>query len=97
MHPIITCNACLLLPAPAAKLAATGEAVPVGDVAPGTEVLVPPGESVPLDGTVLAGESAVEESLLTGAGLFGQRRWEREQHSASEIALRWSAGWLVSG
>ncbi|EFN58930.1 hypothetical protein CHLNCDRAFT_140903 [Chlorella variabilis] len=58
--------AVLMLRPETAKLAATGEAVPVGDVAPGTEVLVPPGESVPLDGTVLAGESAVEESLLTG-------------------------------
>jgi high-affinity K+ transport system ATPase subunit B len=40
--------------------------VAVEGVLPGTEVLVPPGEAVPLDGTVVSGESAVDESLLTG-------------------------------
>ncbi|KAL4424213.1 hypothetical protein ABPG75_001514 [Micractinium tetrahymenae] len=49
-----------------AKLAATGEQLPVEQVAVGTEVLVAPGESVPLDGTVVTGESAVDENLLTG-------------------------------
>lgn len=51
----------------AAKLAASGALVPVEEVAPGTEVIVAPGEAVPLDGEVLAGESAIDESLLTGA------------------------------
>lgn len=51
---------------PAAKLASSGELVPVDQVPLGTEVLVAPGESVPLDGLVVAGESAVDESLLTG-------------------------------
>lgn len=49
-----------------ARLAASGALVPVEQVAPGTRVLVAPGEAVPLDGTVLEGESAVDESLLTG-------------------------------
>lgn len=39
-------------------------------VMPGTEVLVPPGESVPLDGTVVAGESVVDESLMTGLAVW---------------------------
>ena len=36
-------------------------AVPVG-----SHIVVRPGEAVPLDGTVLAGTSAVDQSLLTG-------------------------------
>lgn len=54
-----------------AKLAVSGEIVAVECVMPGTEVLVPPGESVPLDGTVVVGESAVDESLLTGGAVWG--------------------------
>jgi heavy metal translocating P-type ATPase len=40
--------------------------VPVGDVAPGDRVLVRPGEVIPVDGTVIEGTSAVDESALTG-------------------------------
>lgn len=57
------------LPSPAAKLAASGATVAVEEVPPGTEVLVAPGEAVPLDGCVLSGESAMDENLLTGESL----------------------------
>ncbi|WP_206668645.1 heavy metal translocating P-type ATPase [Halorubrum depositum] len=40
--------------------------VPTDDVAVGETVLVRPGEKVPLDGTVTEGESAVDESPITG-------------------------------
>lgn len=50
----------------AAKLAASGLLVPVEEVETGTEIIVAPGEAVPLDGEVLSGESAIDESLLTG-------------------------------
>ena len=40
--------------------------VPVEEVRPGDVFAVRPGESVPVDGTVLEGESAVDESTLTG-------------------------------
>ena len=40
--------------------------VPVEQVAPGDVFAVRPGESVPVDGTVLEGSSAVDESALTG-------------------------------
>jgi Cd2+/Zn2+-exporting ATPase len=45
-----------------------GEAVtvPVEDVAVGETVLVEPGEKVPVDGAVVEGESAVDESPITG-------------------------------
>ncbi|MBN1659645.1 MAG: heavy metal translocating P-type ATPase [Anaerolineae bacterium] len=40
--------------------------VPVEAVRPGDRVLVRPGEWIPVDGTVLAGESAVNEAPITG-------------------------------
>lgn len=40
--------------------------VPVEEVKPGDIVLVKPGEKVPVDGTVISGESAVDESMVTG-------------------------------
>ncbi|WP_144922487.1 heavy metal translocating P-type ATPase [Halorubrum salsamenti] len=40
--------------------------VPADDVAVGETVVVRPGEKVPLDGTVIEGESAVDESPITG-------------------------------
>jgi P-type Cu+ transporter len=39
---------------------------PVETVAMGETVIVRPGERIPVDGDVLAGESAVDESMLTG-------------------------------
>ncbi|WP_029100894.1 heavy metal translocating P-type ATPase [Brevibacillus thermoruber] len=40
--------------------------IPVEDVRPGDIVHVKPGEKVPVDGIVLEGQSAVDESMLTG-------------------------------
>jgi Cu+-exporting ATPase len=40
--------------------------VPLDDVRPGDRLRVRPGEKVPTDGVVLEGESAVDESMLTG-------------------------------
>jgi len=40
--------------------------VPAGEVAVGETILVRPGEKIPLDGTVLEGTSAVDESPITG-------------------------------
>ena len=40
--------------------------IPVSRVAVGDTVIVRPGESIPVDGIVLDGESAVDESMLTG-------------------------------
>lgn len=45
------------------------EDVPVSALKIGDRVLVKPGEKVPLDGTVVSGESSVDESMLTGESL----------------------------
>ncbi|OGG57167.1 MAG: copper-translocating P-type ATPase [Candidatus Handelsmanbacteria bacterium RIFCSPLOWO2_12_FULL_64_10] len=43
--------------------------VPVQDVRVGDEVVVRPGERLPVDGVLVEGASAVNESMLTGEGL----------------------------
>ena len=43
--------------------------VPVDDVHTGDIVLVKPGEKIPVDGVVIEGRSAVDESMLTGESL----------------------------
>lgn len=42
------------------------EEVPIDTVQPGDQVRVRPGESIPVDGRVVAGTAAVNESLVTG-------------------------------
>jgi len=43
--------------------------VPVDDVRVGDVVLVKPGEKIPVDGVVVEGRSAIDESMLTGESL----------------------------
>jgi Cu+-exporting ATPase len=40
--------------------------IPVEDVAVGDEIIIRPGEKVPVDATVLSGASPVDESMITG-------------------------------
>ena len=57
-----------LAPALARKVAADGreEEVPAADLVSGDRVVLRPGDRVPVDGVVEEGESAVDESMLTG-------------------------------
>src|SRR5439155_12216040 len=56
-----------LLPETATRIpAGHEEVVAIGELRTGEIVLVRPGESVPVDGLVSKGESAVNESLITG-------------------------------
>ncbi|WP_423746900.1 cation-translocating P-type ATPase (plasmid) [Haladaptatus sp. SPP-AMP-3] len=50
------------------------ETVPVEDLVPGDRVLVRPGERVPVDGTVVDGSAAIDESLITGESIPKTRR-----------------------
>ena len=43
--------------------------IPVEEVLPGDVVIVKPGQTVPVDGVVLEGQSAVDESALTGESI----------------------------
>ncbi len=59
-----------LSPKTAVVLTAAGEReVPLAEVALGDRLVVRPGQSIPVDGEVLAGRSAVDESMLSGEPL----------------------------
>ncbi|MBT6118063.1 MAG: copper-translocating P-type ATPase, partial [Rhodospirillaceae bacterium] len=60
-----------LAPKTARRLTEAGEdeEVPLDRIAEGDRLRVRPGESVPVDGTVLEGRSAVDESMVTGESI----------------------------
>ncbi|MCC6670375.1 MAG: heavy metal translocating P-type ATPase [Planctomycetes bacterium] len=65
-----------LAPNLAHRLDAAGQEadVPLAGVQPGDRLRVRPGEHIPVDGTVLEGESHVDESMLTGEPMPVARR-----------------------
>ena len=67
MHKVQRTISGLMLKAPqVAILADTGECVPVESVTIGTAIAVRPGELIPLDGVVVKGRAAVDESSVSG-------------------------------
>jgi P-type Cu2+ transporter len=61
-------EALLNLAPPAARVRRDGREaeVPLDEVVVGDEIVVRPGEKIPVDGTVLSGTSYVDESMITG-------------------------------
>ena len=59
------------LRAKTARVVRDGEEVdvPIEEVVPGDVVIVRPGEKIPVDGVVIDGRSAVDESMLTGESM----------------------------
>jgi Cu+-exporting ATPase len=64
------------LRAKSARVVRDGEEqdVPIDDVQVGDLVIVKPGEKIPVDGLVVEGRSAVDESMLTGESLPVEKR-----------------------
>lgn len=60
-----------LMPKEAHKLDASGNLIEVSveDLKPGDQILVKPGEKIPIDGIVFEGHSTVDESMLTGESI----------------------------
>lgn len=48
--------------------------IPVDEVIVGDEILIRPGEKIPVDATVLSGQSAVDESMVTGESMPATKR-----------------------
>jgi Cu+-exporting ATPase len=48
--------------------------IPVDEVVVGDEILIRPGEKIPVDATVLSGQSAVDESMVTGESMPATKR-----------------------
>jgi Cu+-exporting ATPase len=48
--------------------------LPVDEVVVGDEIVIRPGEKIPVDATVLSGQSAVDESMVTGESMPATKR-----------------------
>jgi Cu+-exporting ATPase len=61
----------LELAPPTARVVRDGaeQVIPVNEVVTGDQIIVRPGEKIPVDGIVIDGQSAVDESMLTGESL----------------------------
>lgn len=61
--------------------------VPVSEVHPGEVVIVRPGEKIPVDGEVTAGQAAVDQSAITGEGLPLEAGPGAHVYAASLVSL----------
>ncbi len=71
----VTAQLVNLLPASCLRLDAEGQSqrILLGELAIGDRVLIPPGAVIPADGRIVAGQSSIDESLLTGEYLSQPR------------------------
>ncbi|ORB61653.1 hypothetical protein BST47_26430 [Mycolicibacterium tusciae] len=91
-------RALLGLHARAARILRDGQEdeIPIDEVVVGDEILIRPGEKIPVDAAVLAGQSAVDESVVyrLPAGAGGQ---DRRGHDAGADHPHGAAGTGVQG
>lgn len=57
--------------------------VPIDEVEPGDVILVKPGEKIPVDGEVLDGHTAIDESMLTGESMPVDKKAGDKVYAAS--------------
>ncbi len=57
-----------------AVLKSTGESVPIDKIAIGTILQVKPGEMIPMDGKIVAGDTTVDEAAITGEPIAKDKR-----------------------
>ncbi len=75
----------LTLSAKEARVIKNGEdyMVPLDKVKIGETILVKPGEKIPLDGHIVAGESSIDESMLTGESIPVEKKVGSKVYGAS--------------
>ena len=59
------------------------QAIPIEEVVIGDRILVKPGEKIPVDGVVLSGHSAIDESMLTGESIPVEKVADDKVYGAS--------------
>lgn len=59
--------------------------VPVNRIVPGDIIVVHPGESIPVDGTIVSGEASVDESRITGLPSPGYKNTGGEVLAGSQV------------
>ncbi len=57
--------------------------IPIDEVEPGDTILVKPGEKIPVDGLVLDGQTAIDESMLTGESMPVDKKAGDKVYAAS--------------
>ncbi|RUS46881.1 cation-translocating P-type ATPase [Cohnella sp. AR92] len=60
--------------------------IPVGELAPGERFAVDAPEWIPTDGVIVSGSAEVDESLLTGEGLFVARKAGEKLYAGTRVA-----------
>ncbi|WP_340081101.1 heavy metal translocating P-type ATPase [Streptococcus agalactiae] len=84
-HTSASIEKLLTLSAKEARVIKNGEdyMVPLDKVKIGETILVKPGEKIPLDGHVVAGESSIDESMLTGESIPVEKKVGSKVYGAS--------------
>lgn len=68
-----------------AVLAETGKSVPVDEIEIGTRIIVCAGEKIALDGEIVKGQAAVDESSITGEAIPIEKGAGDQTHSGTIV------------